>query len=306
MTNVALIFPGQGAQAVGMGKEFYEISPEAKQVFDAADSVIRGLTEVIFNGPPEKLTSTAFCQPAIYTYSFAALQALKAHPNFQKINPQFAAGLSLGELTAVAAAGALSFEETLRLIERRSFFMDEATRMKKGAMAAIVNLNKEKLMTVCQKTGVEVANFNSPDQIVITGEAEKIEKASRMITEQQIGRVIPLDVSGAFHSTLMQPAALRFEAELQSVDFQTADFPVVSNVDGQPYVGSEDIRDNLAQQITSSVQWVDSVKYMAAQGINDFIEIGPGNVLKGLIRRINQKLNVHNIKVPEDIEKLPL
>ena len=304
MTNVALIFPGQGAQAVGMGKEFYESSPEAKHIFDSADKIISGLTDVIFNGPPEKLTSTAFCQPAIYTYSFAAFQALKAHSHFQTMNPLFAAGLSLGELTAVAASGALSFEEALKLIERRSFFMEKATKEKKGAMAAIVNLDRQKLLDLCQRTDVEIANFNSPEQIVITGEAEKIAKASSIIAEQQIGRVIPLDVSGAFHSTLMRSAAYQFKEELDKVDFKTAEFPVVSNVDGQPYAGSEDIRDNLAEQITSSVQWVDSVEYMAAQGINDFIEIGPGNVLKGLIRRINRELNVHNIKVPEDIESI--
>jgi len=305
VTNVALIFPGQGAQSVGMGKEFYDSSKEAKQIFDQANELIEGLTDVIFNGPQEKLTSTAFCQPAIFTYSIAALEALKAHPKFQNIHPQFTAGLSPGECTAVAASGALSFEETLNLVERRSFFMEEATKIKKGAMAAIIGFDKEKLVDICRDTGVEVANFNAPDQIVITGEAEKVHKASEAIKEQGAKRVIPLDVSGAFHSSLMQPAVPKFEGALKGAGFKTSDFPVVSNVNGQPFTLPEDIRTNLAKQITSSVQWVETIYSIARQGVRDYFEIGPGNVLKGLIRKINPELKVHNIRSPQDLEKLP-
>ncbi|MCK5012362.1 MAG: ACP S-malonyltransferase [Candidatus Omnitrophica bacterium] len=303
--KVAYIFPGQGAQTVGMGKEFYESSSEAREVFDKADQLISGLTDVIFKGPREKLTSTAYCQPAIFTYSLAALAAFQAHSKFQNIEPQFACGLSLGECAAVAAAGALSFAEALKLVERRASFMEEATRPQKGAMTAVIGFDCDQLVEICAKTGAQVANFNSPEQIVITGDAQKVAEASKIIENQGAKRVIPLDVSGAFHSSLMQSAVPKFEEELNKTVFQTPRFPVVSNVDGQSTDKPEDIRNNLAKQITSSVQWVGSIRYIAGQGVTDFIEIGPGNILKGLIRKINPALKVHNIKIPEDIDRLP-
>ena len=242
--NIALIFPGQGAQKVGMGREFYESSLEARAVFDKADSVL-------------------------------------------------------------AATVALSFEDTLKLVERRSFYMEEAVKVSPGKMAAIIGLDKETILEVCQKTGVEVANFNSPQQIVITGHAGKVEAASKLLSECGAKSVIPLDVGGAFHSSLMRSAAEKFSVALEQTAIAAPRFPVISNVDGQPAIPPGTIRKNLAQQITSSVQWVDSIMYMAKQGIRDFIEIGPGKILKGLIRRIDPALNVYNIETPADIGKLP-
>ncbi len=304
-TKVALIFPGQGAQSVGMGREFYEASPQAKAVFEAADKIIPGLTDVIFNGPAEKLTLTKYCQPAIFTFSVAALKALEAHPKSKNITPSFACGLSLGEYSALTACGALSFEDTLKLVERRSFYMEEATKLQKGAMAAVIGFPKDKLVEICHQTGAEVANFNSPDQIVITGEAEKVAKASEAIAAAGAKRVIPLDVSGAFHSSLMRPAVAKFEAELAKITFKSPRFPILSNVDAKPETDPENIRRNLALQITSSVQWVDSVRNIAAAGVTTFLELGPGTVLKGLIRKINAELNVYNISKPQHIDELP-
>lgn len=304
MTPVALIFPGQGAQAVGMGREFYESSREAKSIFDQADIIVAGLKDVIFNGPQEKLTSTVFCQPAIFTFSMAALQVLKTHPVYKKLDVQFTCGLSLGEYSALCAADALSFEKTLELVVVRSSLMEEAASLREGAMAAVIGFDKEPLLAICRETGAEVANFNSPEQIVITGEADKVKAASARITEAGAKRVIPLDVSGAFHSSLMQPAAHQFKAHLHSVELVDPQFPLLSNVDAVPTSNTAHILLNLAKQITSSVQWVDSVNAIAACGVTTFLEIGPGTVLKGLIRKINRDLVVHNIQTPKDIEQL--
>ena len=304
--DVALIFPGQGAQEVGMGKEFYDASPEARAIFDSADKIIPHLKEVVFNGPQEKLTLTAFCQPGIFSFSVAALKALQAHPKFKNIHPRFAAGLSLGEYSALVACGALSFEDALRLVERRSSFMEESTKLTKGKMSAVIGFEKEKIMEICRQTGAEVANFNAPDQIVITGDALKVEAAGKLMSEAGAKRVIPLDVSGAFHSSLMKPAAEKFAQELTKFHFNIPSFPILSNVDALPGSDPRPISSNLAKQITSSVQWVDIINFIASQGVKTFLEVGPGNVLKGLIRKINKDLTVHNIRVPADIDNLPL
>ena len=306
MVDVALIFPGQGAQAVGMGKEFYDGSAEAKAIFDQAqDTLDNDLLDVIFNGPQEKLTLTSYSQPAIVTFSVAALAALKESSKFQNINPKFTAGLSLGEYSALIASGAFSFEDGIRLVERRGAFMEEACDINKGTMAAVIGFDKDKLKEICEQAGAQVANFNSPAQIVISGGIQEVEKACELIKEAGAKTVIPLEVAGAFHSSLMSSAVDKFKAELDKITINSLALPVVSNVKAIAETDPKAVADNLSKQIISSVLWEDSVRFMASQGITDFIEIGPGRVLKGLIRKIDSSLKVHNIQTPEDIENLP-
>ncbi len=302
MTNVALIFPGQGAQRIGMGREFYDASPEARKIFDQAELIIgSGFKQIIFEGPQEKLTSTAYCQPAILTMSIAALKAFEAHSKFKNVRIRYAAGLSLGEYSALASAGVLSFEETLKLVVKRAAFMEEATKQAKGAMAAVIGFDAAKLKEICQQTGAEVANFNSKEQIVITGHADKVAAACELIKTAGAKTAIPLEVSGAFHSTLMRPAAVKFEQAVGSVVITPGALQVISNVNALPHTEVDQIRRNLVAQITSSVQWVASVEYMMSQGVSDFIEIGPGKVLRGLIRKIDANARVVNIEKPDDI-----
>lgn len=306
MKKVAFIFPGQGAQKVGMGKNFYENSSIAKAIFDEAEQVCgNGLLKVVFEGPEDQLTQTAYCQPAILTMSIAALKVFEAHPKFKAITPTFAAGLSLGEYSALAASNTMTFADTLRLVLRRGAFMDEATKVSKGAMAAVIGFDKVKLIEICQQTGAEVANFNSHEQIVITGHADKVALAIEAIKAAGGQKIIPLQVAGAFHSSLMKPAADKFAPFLAEVNIQPTSILVVTNVNGQPQHDATTIRTNLAKQITASVQWVASMEYMMSQGVTDFIEIGPGKVLKGLMRRINPEANVYNIAEPADIDALP-
>lgn len=301
MQATCLIFPGQGAQFVGMGKEFYETSKEARAIFDAADEVIPGLTDVIFNGPAEKLTSTQYCQPAILTFSVAALKAFQAHAAFAEVDVRYACGLSLGEYGAIVAAGGLDFVSAFKLVQQRSSLMEEAVAKNPGAMAAVLGMAPEVLMPICQETGAEVANFNSPDQIVITGEPAKVAAACEKLKSAGAKRVIPLEVAGAFHSSLMADAVPPFADVLAQTDFADPTFPVISNVDGQPATTAQDLREKLTTQITSSVQWVQSMNTVTAAGVTHFIEIGPGNVLKGLLRKIDRTLTVKNISLPEHL-----
>jgi [acyl-carrier-protein] S-malonyltransferase len=305
MKNVALIFPGQGVQTVGMGLEFYQNSLQAKSIFEQADKICaNGLTKVMFEGPEEQLTSTAYCQPAILTMSIAALKAFEAHEKYKNISVKFTAGLSLGEYSALAASGTMNFADTLRLVQKRASFMEEATKENQGAMAAVIGFDRDKLVEICRQTGAQIANFNSLEQIVITGHKSKVDAAIEAIRLLGGQKIIPLTVSGAFHSSLMSSAASKFTESLKDIAVSSSLIPVLSNVTAKPHVDAQQIRVNLALQITKSVQWVKCVEYIVSQGITNFIEIGPGRVLKGLIRRIDPAINVFNIEKPQDIEAL--
>ena len=307
MRNIALIFPGQGAQKVGMGLEFYQNSPEAKVIFQQADDICKNaLTKVMFEGPEEKLTSTAYCQPAILTMSVAALKAFEAHPHYKNYSVKFTAGLSLGEYSALCASGVMNFPDTLRLVQKRASFMEEATKENQGSMAAVIGFDREKLVEICRQTGAQIANFNSNEQIVITGHKLKVEEAIEAIKAAGGQKIIPLTVSGAFHSSLMTSAASKFSASLKDIAINPSTIPALSNVTAQPHADAQQIRINLAKQITDSVQWVKCIEYVASQGITNFIEIGPGKVLKGLLRRIDPALSVSNIEKPQDIENLSI
>ena len=311
-----------------MGLEFFQNSPQARSVFEQADKICaNGLMKVMFEGPEEQLTSTAYCQPAILTMSVAALKAFEAHKKYKEFSVKFTAGLSLGEYSALAASGAMNFADTLRLVQKRAAFMEEATKENQGAMAAVIGFDKDKLVEICRQTGAQIANFNSHEQIVITGHKLKVDAAIEAIKLAGGQKIIPLAVSGAFHSSLMASAASKFAVSLKDITINPlvschsrafhchsresgnpvqSTIPVLSNVTGQPHTNAELIRVNLAKQITDSVQWVKCVEYIVSQGITDFIEIGPGKVLKGLIRRIDPSLNVFNIEKPQDIEALVL
>jgi [acyl-carrier-protein] S-malonyltransferase len=305
MKNIALIFPGQGAQKLGMGLEFFQASPQAKAIFEEADQICaNGLTKVMFEGPEETLTSTAYCQPAILTMCAAALKAFEVHPKYKDFSVKFTAGLSLGEYSALFASGVMNFADTLKLVQKRAAFMEEASKESKGAMAAVIGFDAVKLAEICRQTGAQIANYNSREQIVITGSEEKVAAAIEAIKTAGGQKIIPLSVSGAFHSSLMASAASKFAVSLKDINISPTNVPVLSNVTAQPHAEAQQIRENLAKQITDSVQWVKCVEYLASQGITHFIEIGPGKVLKGLIRRIDPSLNVVNIEKPQDIEAL--
>jgi [acyl-carrier-protein] S-malonyltransferase len=288
-----------------MGLEFFQGCPQAKAIFEQADKICaNGLTQVMFEGPETQLTSTAYCQPAILTTSIAALKAFEAHPKYKDFSVKFTAGLSLGEYSALVASGAMDFEDALRLVQKRAAFMEEAARENQGSMAAVIGFDKGKLVEICRQTGAEIANFNSHEQIVITGLQSKVQAAIEAIKAAGGEKIIPLAVSGAFHSSLMSSAASKFAVSLKDTVINSSVIPVLSNVTARPHLNTAQMRINLVKQITDSVQWVQCVEYIASQGITNFIEIGPAKVLKGLMRRIDPSVNVFNIEKPQDIEAL--
>ena len=301
--KTAFVFAGQGAQAVGMGKDLYEHCPAARKVFDEADSVLGwSVSDVCFNGPSDKLTTSRFCQPAIYTVSMACLAGfLERFPGFA---PCAAAGLSLGEYSAMACAGVFSFADGLRLVAKRGELMDKACRENDGGMASIIGLAPEIISEVCKKHDIDVANFNCPGQIVISGPADRVVSAAAELKEKGARRAVPLNVAGAFHSRLMKTAGDALGEVLKDVTLSAPRLPVAQNVTGAMVSEPGEIRTNLQNQVAGSVRWDSCVRTIAETcGADSFIEFGPGTVLSGLIRRIGPDLKVRNISCMEDIEK---
>lgn len=299
---VGYLFAGQGSQYIGMGRDLYETFPESKNIFDRADAVLGfPLTRLCFEGPPEQLKSTMISQPAILTVSIAALAAFN---NCTNQRASFVAGLSLGEYSALVAAGSLTFEDGLKLVRKRAEIMEEAAARHPGKMAAVLDLDLTKLKEICLKSGAEIANLNAPGQTVISGKAEAIEKAKELCSQAGAKKVIELEVSGAFHSSLMREAAEELKQALDNTAFALPLVPIISNYTALPQYKINQIKENLVLQMYSPVKWQDSMKFILSQGVRNFIEFGPGKVLKGLMRRIEVEAEVVNIEKKEDLLQL--
>ncbi len=303
---LALTFPGQGSQAVGMGKEMADAFPEAKAVFDEVDEALgENLSKIIWEGPEDALTLTTNAQPALMAVSLAALRAMESQ-GFQVTRANFVAGHSLGEYSALAAAHALSISDTARLLRIRGEAMQAAVPVGKGAMAAIIGLEQEQVESIC-KTATEgdnstqIANDNGGGQLVISGHKEAVERAMVACTKAGAKRAIPLPVSAPFHSTLMQPAAERMAEALEAVDIKPTIVPLVCNVLADAISHPGDIKKRLVEQVTGRVRWAESVQYMHREGVGRIWEVGAGKVLTGLARRIDRDLEGKAIGKPEDI-----
>ena len=304
--SVAWLFPGQGTQVVGMGKALYEASAQAREVFDRADQALGWkLSSLCFEGPESDLTLTKNTQPAIVTASIAALAALReAHPELAP--PAFAAGHSLGEYSALVAAGALALEDAVRLVHLRGKAMQEAVPPGNGAMAAIMGGDADQLRNLSGDAAeggvVAPANFNAPGQVVIAGEKDAVERAMKLAQERKL-KAIPLKVSAPFHCALMAPAAKAVKEALKSVSLSAPEFPVISNVEAKPNSDADRIAELLVRQIDAPVLWDASVRAMADGGVDLALEIGPGKVLAGLVKRIDKRISVVAVGDPEGVTK---
>lgn len=302
MKHTALLFSGQGAQAVGMGKDLAAHFPTAAALFQQADATLNmELSKTMFEGPAEQLTQTAVCQPALYVHGLAVLALLKERlPHFTF---HAAAGLSLGEFTAHAAAGTFDFISGLKLVMQRAQFMQEACETTHGSMAAIIGANEEQVRSLAAAADVDVANFNSPGQIVISGEKENIVKAISIAKDHGARKAIELSVAGAFHSRLMQPAREQLGLVLAETSLCMPRVPVISNINARPTSSTEEIRSALADQVTGSVRWTETIEYLIDQeGCTRFLELGPGGVIAGLISRIRKGTEVISISDKASLE----
>ncbi|KJJ85331.1 malonyl CoA-ACP transacylase [Candidatus Omnitrophus magneticus] len=316
--KTALIFPGQGAQEIGMGKELYETSPAARWVFDKANTILgMDIKSLCFNGPEEELMTTANSQPAIFVTSIATLNVLleklkrapigiENHEIFSEkdvpLAGTIALGMSLGEITALTAVCAITFEEGLTFVRNRGLFMEEASRLKEGKMASILGLSIDKVEEICKGVGCEVANLNCPDQVVISGEAKLVELAGDLAKAAGAKKIIMLKVSGAFHSKLMISAKEKLKKVLDKIKIENPAVDFISNISAEVTTNAGTIRENLANQLDHRTLWEASIRKAISLGYKDFLEIGPGSVLKGLLRKIDSSLNVVTLHTTGDID----
>ena len=292
--KTALLFAGQGSQTVGMGRDLCEKYDVCRNVFARANEVLgRDLQKICFEGPEDILTKTDNAQPAIFLTSLACLEALKSQ--IQNLQFDATAGLSLGEFTALTAAGAVSFDDGLRMVQMRGRFMQEACDATNGGMASIMNMDDAALAEVCREADVDIANINCPGQVVISGDKDKIAKAVELAKARGAKRAIPLVVAGAYHSRLMEGAKVKVAEALAGLPMHEPKVPVVSNVTARPAGGIAETKDLLVCQVTSPVRWSESMQWLAAEGFTRFIEFGPGNVLSGLMKRINKDVEMLSV-----------
>jgi len=291
MSKTVLMFAGQGAQAVGMGRDLAANFPAARSWFDQANAALGyDLAGVCFAGPEAELTKTENAQPGIFLVSWVAFQLLKER--VPSLAFQATAGLSLGEFTALTAAGALSFADGLRVVRQRGRFMQEACEVSEGGMAALIGIEETAAREVCAQAGVVLANLNCPGQIVISGPADKIVAACDLAKSKGAKRALPLTVAGAYHSPLMATAQPKLQVELAQVEVRSPSVPVISNVTAAPHEGPDAIRSRLVEQVTASVRWEESMRYLLAQGYTRFIELGPGTALTGFMKRIDKTVQM--------------
>ncbi len=294
MQKTALLFAGQGAQVVGMGKDLAEKFPVAKAFFESANKILGyDLTNVCFNGPEQEITKTENAQPGIFLVSWVAFQLLKQQTS--NLSFEATAGLSLGEFTALAVAGVMSFEDGLKVVRARGRFMQEACDVTRGAMAAIIGLDEGPTREVCEESGAQLANLNCPGQIVISGEIDAVNKSCELAKAKGAKRALPLSVAGAYHSRLMASAQPKLRSALAEIPLHLPAVPVISNVTAQPHATAGEIAARLVEQVTSSVRWEQSIRYLLGQGFTRFIELGPGTALSGFMKRIDKNAQILNV-----------
>jgi [acyl-carrier-protein] S-malonyltransferase len=305
--RVGYLFPGQGAQAVGMGQELYDESSAARSVFHQVDTALgRHLTKLLFNGPEEVLRQTVNAQPAIMTVSLACIKAMEEKLGRKMMpRPVMAAGHSLGEYTALAVAGVLDVGDTAKLVQRRGELMQEACEQNPGTMAAILGLDEMTMEEIARETGTYVSNINTAEQIVISGEHIAVARALDLATARGAKKVIRLKVGGAFHSGLMEPARVGLMEAIDDIQFHNPEIPIIANVTGEPLTTARSVKRELIAQVCGCVQWKRSIDYMVSSGVNDFIEVGPGKALSGMVKRISSDANIVSVGDMRSILTLP-